>query len=41
MMSKPLSGEHLLHITETQIEPGIQPDRMADEIGWEAMTLEG
>ena len=39
MTSKPLSGEYLLHITETQSEPGIQPDRMADDIGWEAMTL--
>ena len=34
-------GEHLLHITETQSEPGVEPDRMADDIGWEAVTLKG
>ena len=34
-------GEHLLHIAETQSEPDIQPDRMADNFRWKAVTLEG
>ena len=34
-------GEHLLHIAVTQSEAGIQPNRMANDIGWEAVTLEG
>ncbi len=34
-------GEHLLHIAETQSESGIQPDRMADNFRWKAVTLEG
>ena len=34
-------GEHLLNIAVTQSEPGVQPDRMADDIGWEAVTLKG
>ncbi len=25
----------------TQSEPGVQPDRMADDIGWQAVTLKG
>ncbi len=31
----------LLNIAVTQSEPGVKPDRMADDIGWEAVTLKG
>ena len=34
-------GEHLLHIAETRSKPRIQPDRMADNFRWKAVTLEG
>ena len=36
----PLS-EQLLNIAVAQSEPGIKPDRMADDIGWEAVTIKG
>jgi len=32
--------EHILHIAKAQREPGIQPDRMADDVGREAVPLE-
>jgi hypothetical protein len=32
-------GKDLLNIAVTQREPGVQPDRMADDIGWDAVTL--
>jgi hypothetical protein len=32
-------GEHLLNIAVTQREPDVEPDRMADDIGWDAVTL--
>jgi hypothetical protein len=32
-------GEQLLNIAVTQSEPGVQPNRMADDIGWQAVTL--
>ena len=31
----------IVHGAEAQSEPGIEPDRMADDFGWEAMTLSG
>ncbi len=34
-------GEHLLNIAVTQSKPGVQLDRIADDIGWEAVTLKG
>ncbi len=34
-------GEHLLNIAVTQSGPGVQPDRMADDIRWEAVTIKG
>ncbi len=34
-------GEHLLQIAENQGEFGIQPDRVADNFRWKAVTLEG
>ncbi len=33
-------GEHLLDIAKAQGEPGVQPDRLADDVGREAVTLE-
>ncbi len=33
-------GDHLLNIAETQSEPAIQPDRMADNFRWKAVTFE-
>ena len=32
--------KQILHIAETQGESGIQPDRMAEDFGREAATLE-
>ncbi len=33
-------SEHLLHIAKASREPGVEPDRMADDVGREAVTLE-
>ena len=33
-------GDHLLNIAETRSEPGIQPDRMADNLRWKVVTFE-
>ena len=33
------SALHLLHIAEAQSEPGVEPDRMADDVGQKAVTL--
>jgi hypothetical protein len=34
-------GKPLLNIAATQSEPGVQLDRRADNIGWEAVTIKG
>ena len=34
-------GKHLFHIAETQREPCIEPNRMADDVEREAVTLKG
>ena len=32
-------GEHLFHIAENQVEPGVQSDRLAGDFGREAVLL--
>ena len=32
--------KHLLDIAEAQSDPGIEPDRVADDVGRDAVTLE-
>ena len=34
-------GQHLLNIPKAQGEPGVQPHRVTENVGWEAMTLRG
>ena len=33
-------GQNTLDVTERQSESGVEPDRMLDDLGREAMTLE-
>lgn len=33
-------GEHLFGVTKTDVEPGVEPDRMEDDVGRKAVTLE-
>lgn len=35
----PLSGEEFLHVAVAETESKIEPDAMADDLGWEAVML--
>ena len=33
-------GQQILDITKRQREPGVEPDRMSDDLGWKTVSLE-
>jgi hypothetical protein len=38
---QPTLRKQILHIPKAQCEPGVEPNGVANDIRWKAMTLEG
>jgi hypothetical protein len=34
-------SQEIRHIAEAEVEPEVQPDRVGDDLGWEAITVVG